>query len=989
MIEQNLLAALILLPFAGSLLAATVAAHARNAAAWLSGTVMVAGLGLLAALWPAIEDGGAVRAHFAWVPSMGLNITFRIDGFAWLFMVLVMGIGLLIVLYARYYLSPKDPVPRFYSFLLAFAGAMSGILLSGNIIVLVVFWEMTSFFSFLLIGYWHHSATARDGARMALVVTGTGGLCLLAAMLILGHIVGSYNLDRVLAAGDLIREHPLYLPMLLLFLMGAFTKSAQFPFQFWLPNAMAAPTPVSAYLHSATMVKAGVFLLVRFSPALGGTTAWFWLVAGVGITTMVVGAVIALFRHDLKGLLAYSTISHLGLITALAGIGSPFAIVAAMFHIVNHAVFKASLFMAAGIIDHESGTRDMRKLSGLWKLMPFTGTLAIIAAGSMGGVPLLNGFISKEMFFAATLDAQDGSSLDLALPYLATLGAVFSVAYSLRFIHTVFFGPPPVDLPKPPHEPVPWMRRPVEALVLICLVIGVLPAATVGPYLHEAVVSVLHGDTPRYSLDLWHGFNTALMMSLVAMAAGVALYAALARRLPEGPEGPPFLHRIKGQKIFDRLLLLLSWKWPRVAHRIIGTERLQPQLRLLVLLAFVGAGWVLWGVARMVPVITWDGFDPVFAMVWAVGAACAIGAAWQAKYHRFAALVLLGGAGLVTCVTFAWLSAPDLAVTQLLVEIVTTVLLLLGMRWLPKRREEVAADRLFMAQLRRGRDLVIAVGCGVGIAAISYTVMSSPQGPTVATWFLQNAYTEGGGTNVVNVILVDFRAFDTYGEIAVLGIVALTVYALLRRFRPASESAGMPEQQVIQDARDRATEGRELGRTLHDYMFVPAILMQWMFPVTITIAAYLFFRGHDLPGGGFAGGVALAIGFLLQYIAANVRWVEARLRILPIRWIGFGLLIATATGVGSWLFGYPFLTAHAQYIDLPLIGRVPAASALLFDLGVFALVVGATILFLIAIAHQSLRSARVRAQEEARLAEAEEAAAASDAAAPRPATEGV
>lgn len=953
MLEQNLLLILALLPFGGAVAAASLPADARNAEAWISGLIMVAGLVMLAVLYPQVEDGGRVLSRITWVPSLGLNLTFRIDGFSWLFMVLVQGIGLMVVLYARYYLSPKDPVPRFYAFLLAFSGAMSGILLSGNIIMLVVFWELTSIFSFLLIGYWHHSVAAREGARMALTVTGLGGLALLGGMLIIGHMAGSYDLERVLAAGDVIRAHPLYLPALALFLLGAFTKSAQFPFHFWLPNAMAAPTPVSAYLHSATMVKAGVFLLVRFSPVMGGTDAWFLTVVGTGMLTLLLGAVVALFRHDLKGLLAYSTISHLGLITALAGMGSPLAILAAIFHIVNHAVFKASLFMAAGIIDHETGTRDIRRLGGLMRAMPRTGTLAIIAAAAMAGVPLLNGFLSKEMFFAEAAEWHNGTVLDGALPWLATLASAFSVAYSLRFIVSVFFGPVAADLPKEPHEPAAWMRRPVEVLVLTCLAVGILPALTLGPWLETAARAVLGPELPYYSLAIWHGVNAALIMSMVALVAGSLLYFVAASAIESGPEGPPLVHRIRAQKMYDWAMLRFAWKYPRVLQSIFGTERLQPQARMLIMLALGGSAFTLWGAARLLPDMAQQSIDPAFLLMWLVGGMAAIGAAHQAKYHRFAAIVLMGLAGLVSCITFAWFSAPDLAVTQLLVEIMTTVLLLLGLRWLPRRRGEIVGDKLLPAKLRRARDFIIALGCGLGIAAVAFAVMTVPAGVSVGDWFLRNAYAEGGGTNVVNVILVDFRAFDTFGEITVLAIVGLAVFALLRRFRPAVESTEIPEQRVGQG-----------DNALEDYLFVPSVLMQWMFAPIITLSAYLFFRGHDLPGGGFAAGITLAIGLLLQYLAANVRWAETRLIILPTRWMGIGLLIAAGTGAGSWLFGYPFLTAHAQYIEIPLIGQVPAATALLFDAGVFGVVVGATVLMLIAIAHQSLRSMRLRAQDE-------------------------
>ena len=320
---------------------------------------------------------------------------------------------------------------------------------------------------------------------------------------------------------------------------------------------------------------------------------------------------------------------------------------------------------------------------------------------------------------------------------------------------------------------------------------------------------------------------------------------------------------------------------------------------------------------------------------------------------------MVGGGGLVTCITFVWLSAPDLAATQLLVEVVTTVLILLGLRWLPKRFEATDADAASpTARLRRFRDLAIAALAGGGVTLIAYSVMTSAPPATIAGFFVENGYAEGGGRNVVNVILVDFRGFDTFGEITVLGIVALTVFALLRRFRPAPDNVESPEQQQIQRRFEEELPDREPGDTVSDYLAVPAVIMQWLFPVIIVFAAFLFLRGHDLPGGGFAAGIAMAAAFILQYMAAGTRWVEAHLRVLPVNWIGAGLLFAACVGAGSWLFGYPFLTSHSQYVELPLVGKVPAASAALFDLGVFALVVGATVLMLIALAHQSIRRLR-------------------------------
>ena len=782
-----LLLILTLIPFIGSVLAAMLPVNARNREAWLAAAIGLIGLIIIGVQFPHINNGEVLRYQIDWMPEYGLNLVLRMDGLAWLFCMLIIGIFLLVVVYARYYMAPEDPVPRFFAFLLAFMGSMLGVVLSGNLIQLVLFWELTSLSSFLLIGYWHHRADARRGARMAFTVTATGGLCLLAGMMMMGHIVGSYDLDVVLASGETLREHAWYLPTLILVALGALTKSAQFPFHFWLPHAMAAPTPVSAYLHSATMVKAGIFLLMCLWPVLSGTPEWTWIIGGAGVCTLLIGSFIAIFQHDLKGLLAYSTISHLGLITALLGIGTPLAMVAAIFHTLNHATFKASLFMAAGIIDHESGTRDMRQLRGLYKLMPHTATLAIVASAAMAGVPCLNGFLSKEMFFAETLLV--GSNTNWWMPLAAITMGIFSVAYSLRFIY-VFFGKPATDLPRTPHEPPRWMRFPVEVLVVFCLVVGVIPGLSIGPLLHNAVESVLGEQTPYYSLALWHGFNVPLLMSFIALGGGVLLYIVLRKRFNlTQRDRTPVLYRFNGKQAYESTMLELRSGASRL-ERLLGTRRLQPQLVLMVSVCLaVGVA-----VAVTVPEV-WGNIEPSsphlpFSIVWLIGCACAIGAAWQAKYHRLAALALVGGAGLMVCLTFLWLSAPDLALTQLMVETVTTVLILLGLRWLPPRLFSIEQDKAEnrRARTRRSRDLILAVLAGLGMAAISYLVLMLPADSGIGGFFLERALSEGGGSNVVNVLLVDFRGFDTMGEIAVLGIVALTVYGLLRRFRPAAES---------------------------------------------------------------------------------------------------------------------------------------------------------------------------------------------------------
>ncbi len=933
------------MPFLACVLAYALQGRLASGAVYVAGGVAALLFLVTLLLFPQVADGGVLAYRIEWIPQLGLNLTLRLDGLAWLFSVLITLIGLLVVLYARYYMSPQDPVARFYALLLAFMGAMLGLVLSGNIIQLAVFWELTSLVSFLLIGYWYHRGAARDGARMALIVTGMGGLALFVAMLLIGHIVGSYELDDVLASGKTLVESPLYPVTLILFLVAAFTKSAQFPFQFWLPNAMTAPTPVSAYLHSATMVKAGVFLLTRFWPVMSDSELWFAIVTYTGLATLIFGAAAALFQRDLKGLLAYSTISHLGLITTLLGMGTPLAAVAAIFHIANHATFKASLFMAVGIIDHETGTRDVRKLSGLWRLMPFTSTFAIIASGAMAGVPLLNGFLSKEMFFTETAEFHPDIFVNYSLPIGATIAGMLSVAYSIKFVHGVFFGPPPTELDRVPHEPPALMRRPMELLVVVCLAVGIIPGITIGPFLAAAVTSVLGAETPYYSLSVWHGFNWPLLMSFIAMLGGAVIYIPYYRRFRD-VDGLPVLTRFRGQRIFERLLLNATNKWSPSFLKLFSTQRLQPQVFIVVLLALaagVAAGW-----ARMGNLPLPASFDPVLGLVWLLGGISAIAAAQQAKFHRLAAMILMGGAGLATCITFAWLSAPDLALTQLLAEIATTVLILLGLRWLPKRLP-VPEDLTVKMRLRRLRDVGLAVLVGLGAALASYAVMTRTAPPGISEFFLKNAYTEGGGTNVVNVMLVDFRGFDTMGEITVLGIVALTVFALLRRFRPAVDSADRPEQQRLLDGN---AEGQ---RVADDFLRIPSLIMTWLFPVVIAIAIYMLLRGHDLPGGGFIAGIIMSLGFILQYMAHGTRWVEERLRVLPVLWIGWGLLLAMLTGLGAMALGAPFLTSAFAYAEIPLIGKIPMATALLFDLGVFALVVGATVLMLIALAHQSIR----------------------------------
>lgn len=917
---MNLLLA-VLTPFFGAALVAWASRRGRAYAAWSAGAVALLALALLLPAMVASFAGATTIHRISWIPAAGLDLVFRLDGLGLLFSLLILGIGLLVILYAHYYLSTQDSLGRLYTYLLLFMGSMLGVVLSENLIQLLVFWELTSLSSFLLIAYWRRREAARRGARMALAITGAGGLALLAGFLLLGEITGSYELSVVLTSGDTVRAHPLYETTLALILLGAFTKSAQFPFHFWLPHAMSAPTPVSAYLHSATMVKAGVFLLARLFPVLSGTPEWTGWVGGTGLATLLFGAVIALFKHDLKGLLAYSTISHLGLITALFGIGTPLAAVAGVFHIINHAIFKAGLFMAAGIIDHECGTRDMRRINGLWKFMPYTGTLAMVAAAAMAGVPLANGFLSKEMFFAEVVTAGDRMPLGWLLPATVTVAGVFAVAYSLRFIHDVFFNGDPVDLPKTPHEPPRWMKVPVEILVALCLLVGIFPAQTVEPILAVAAGAVLQGPLPAHDLALWHGVSPALWMSAIALVGGVLLYLA---HKPLYALHDRFEGKLDARAIYERLLEDGLLKFARRFLAAVDTGSLQRQALIFVLAVLVlgavgmfGAPAALTGTRPLLPV---DGISLLAALV--LIAATLAATVWHRR--RLTALIVVGTVGLIVALVFVKFSAPDLALTQLSVEVVTIVLLLLALYFLPQATPAESSNR------QRWRDGSIAILAGTGAAMLAWAVLTRPA-DSIAGWFLENSLSGGGGSNVVNVILVDFRGFDTFGEITVLAIAALGIFALLENLRLPGPL--------------RDGERRLWDSDIHP--IVMATFARLLLPLALLISAFIFLRGHNLPGGGFIAGLITAIALIMQYLANGVAWTHARLPARTHPWISTGLVIALLTGLGSWLFGRPFLTSTFGHFDLPLVGEFELASAMAFDLGVYFVVVGATLLILI------------------------------------------
>ena len=567
--------------------------------------------------------------------------------------------------------------------------------------------------------------------------------------------------------------------------------------------------------------------------------------------------------------------------------------------------------MAAGIIDHETGTRDMRRLGGMLRVLPYTAILAIIASLAMAGVPLLNGFLSKEMFFTEALEIRGHMFMRWGIAGAAVLAGAFGVAYSLRFVHDTFFGEGPVRIEREPHEPPRFMRIPVEILVILCLAVGVAPALTIAPVLHAAAQGVLGENVPNYSLAIWHGFNTPLMMSLFGLAAGIALYFGI-RKLID----------LYGISYDSRGRRLYEWKVAE-AVRLAGklTARLengslQRYLLLVVLSAlalgivpFLSSDLVFSGRSQPMPPLAW--------LVWGIGMVATV-ATVVLHRRRLLALVVMGAVGLAVSLAFVLLSAPDLALTQLLVEMVTIALMLLSLNYLP------ADSAPEPSRLRRWRDAIIALAAGGGVAALAYAIITRPL-DTVASQILALSLPEGGGSNVVNVILVDFRGFDTLGEIAVFGIAGLVVHALLRRARM------LPERRV---------EGPP------DPLVIPNTVARLLLPLALAVSLYLFLRGHNLPGGGFIAGLVLAVPVLLQYVLSGNDYMEQRLGFDYPRVIGLGLMLALLTGVGSWVLGYPYMTSHTDYVAVPLLGKLPMASAMVFDIGVYLVVAAGSLLML-------------------------------------------
>jgi multicomponent K+:H+ antiporter subunit A len=926
---------LVALPFAAALLIALAASAPRAVHSGIAGAASAGGLALLAGLAGPVIGGEVPSVTASWVPSLGLELNLMVDPLGLMFAGLILAIGLAVVIFGHFYLYKGEATGRFFASLMLFQGAMLGIVLAGNVLLLLVFWELTSLSSFLLIGFWQDKPEARQGARMALAITGGGGLALIAGMVLLALVAGSFDLATILARGAQVQASPLYPLVLGLILLGCFTKSAQFPFHFWLPHAMAAPTPVSAYLHSATMVKAGVFLLARLWPVLSGTELYTGIVTSVGLVTMMFAAVVALFRHDLKSILAYSTISQLGLLVMLLGFSLEMAALAAVLHILNHAAFKAALFMAAGIVDHETGTRDIRRLGGLAKAMPVTAAIATLAAASMAGLPPLGGFISKEMMLHETPQVAL-FGLPWLVPVLATVGATLSVGYSLRLAWHLFFGAPrdPQAYARA-HDPAAGMWLPSALLTALAVLLGLIPMTLAAPLVGAVTAAVTGAPAPAFDLALWHGINLALILSILAVAGGVLLlwrHAVLLRVWESAAH-------LDAKQMFEAALGYCDTR-VRKAMVAVHTPSLQRMLlasfAVIVALVVDGAlagGGVLTGTRPGIPA------SPPAILAWGLLIAATAAVVNDAR-QRLRALIYVSVIGLVVSLAFVRFSAPDLALTQISVEVVTILLLLLALNLLPK------APPVLSSASRRWRDGALAVAGGALMGGISWAMLTREPGASISAFHLANAKPGGGGTNVVNVILVDFRAYDTLGEIIVLGIAGLAIFALL-------------------DSAARGSAGARLARWQEDMHHSPErhpmmLLMasRIALPLTLTVGIYLFLRGHNQPGGGFIAALVVAIAFLLQYLAAGYDWTDRRRRFGEHQMIAWGVLVAMATGIGAMVLGSPFLKSWFDYFSLPLIGKFELASAMLFDTGVFLTVLGAVLLALAQLSHIARRAAR-------------------------------
>ncbi|MFK7681171.1 Na+/H+ antiporter subunit A [Bacillus sp. Wb] len=741
-----------------------------------------------------VSKGGTYLHSMKWIPSLAINFDAYVDGLGLLFSLLITGIGTLVILYSIYYLSKtKEALHSFYVYLLLFMGSMLGVVLSDNLMSLYSFWELTSLSSFLLIGYWYKREKSQYGALKSMLITVFGGLSLLAGIVLLYVMTGTFSIREIISNVDVVTSSHLFIPALVLILLGAFTKSAQFPFHIWLPDAMEAPTPVSAYLHSATMVKAGIYLLARLSPVFAISATWFFAISIIGLITLFWGSFSAVKQQDLKGILAFSTISQLGMIMSLIGVGSAaihydflddniylVALTAAVFHLINHATFKGSLFMVVGIVDHETGTRDIRKLGGLMSVMPVTFTIAIIGGFSMAGLPPFNGFLSKEMFFTGMvnvtkMDMYSMQTWGILLPIIAWLGSIFTFIYSMILVFKTFTGKyQPEKLEKKPHEaPVGMLISPVilaSLVVIFGFAPNLLESTLIEPTMASIAPSLLaEGKEYQVHIKFWHGFTPELFMTLGVIIFGILLFMTVQKwskiytRFPSSLTlNNGYNYGIKGiEKGSTRIMKTLMTGFIRDY--------------LLIIFTFIGILLLLTLFSQNAFAIDLKDTSSigVYEAILAVVMVAATITTLLAK-SRLTAIISLGVVGYTLSLFFVLFRAPDLALTQLVIETVSVSLFLLCFYYLPEFRKRKVRVKFQLP------NLLVALLVGTTVTLLGISANSTKLFESISHYFIENSYEKAGGENMVNVILVDFRGFDTLFEITVLCIAALAIYGMIR-----------------------------------------------------------------------------------------------------------------------------------------------------------------------------------------------------------------
>jgi multicomponent Na+:H+ antiporter subunit A len=861
-----------------------------------------------------VVDGRIFTSIVTWVGALDLALDMRLDGFAATMTLIIGGVGVLVFLYAARYFPTNTPnVGRLSGVLVLFGGSMVGLVQADNFFILYTFWELTSITSFLLIGIQHTDARARAAALHALLVTNAGGLAMLAGFVLIRTETGASRLSE-LAAGPRPTGTVITVALVLL-LIGAFTKSAQYPFHAWLPGAMAAPTPVSAYLHSATMVTAGVYLVARLAPVFATATVWRPIVFAVGSVTILAGGLHALRQDDLKLMLAYGTVSQLGFMMVLFGAGTPDAALAGWVLLVAHALFKAALFMVVGILDRKTGTRDLRSLPVLGRRWWWIEATAAVGAAAMAGVPLTAGFIAKEADFDSLADARFGGHWFLLA--VVVLGSVFTAAYSAKFYWGAFVMPrrrarlQAAATPPPVSRPSWRFGLPAAVLAFGCVVLGLVPA--VENSLASASVRALHGGPATVHLAIWHGWNLELALSALALAGGIALYVLVDRDRVS-------LTRRSGLPDGERAYLTVLRGIARGSRRVTGIVQNGSLPVYAGVILATAAALPAWAIATE---WDWSGWPEAIGRVGDVPIAgflvvAALGAATVRR--RFAAAVFLGATGYAMAALFVAYGAPDLALTQVAVETLSTVVFVLVLRRLPERFERQSTPS------RRVLRLAIAglVGATVFVFAIAASSVSLPA--SVSDEIVHRAVPDGHGRNVVNVILVDFRGLDTLGEITVLAVASIGAAALARVGRRVAEERG----------EYRASSSDSRVRRL---VFVD-VSVQVMFLAVVTASLWLLFAGHNQPGGGFVGGLLAGSAITLRYIAGGIDELRAQSRFKPWTVLGTGLLVAGATAAFPLFRGGAVLDVASGSVTLPLLGTINLSSALIFDIGVYLTVVG-------------------------------------------------